>query len=410
MTLSSTPGLLRVRDTGAQPEVVLARDLRRELKRGHPWLFRDALRPAAPNVDTGNIVRIRARDGSKVGPVIAKGYWDPEGPLAIRVLTTDPRDVIDDAWVRARLARAIDLRTALFADGRTTGYRLVNGEGDGLPGLVVDRYGDTAVVKPDGPVAEAFWDVAGIARWLADTLGLSHVYARYRSRGGARGEPLIGPAPTAPVPFREHGLAFLSDIVHGQKTGFFLDQRENRQLVGALARGRRVLNVFGYTGGFSVYAGAGGATDVTTIDIAPAAIEAANAQWALIDLPPERHHGVTADAFAFLESADARWDLVILDPPAFAPARDKAPQAIAAYRKMVALGTRVASPDAIVVAASCSAHVGATDFLDAVEAGVADARRSATLLTFTAQPPDHPAPLACPELRYLKCAFLLIRP
>ena len=390
------------------PTLTLARDLRRAIKRGHPWLFRDAF-DAVPACEPATVGRIAGRDGR----VVAKAWLDPEGPLTARVLTTDPREAIDDAWAARRLTRGLALRAALFStDPQTTGYRLVNGEGDGLPGLVIDRYGAVAVVKTDGPVAERFWDVRGVAAALLDAgrgLGLKAVHARERSRGGAHGETLVGTIPEGGVPFLERGLRWRADVVHGQKTGFFLDQREPRAFVRALAGGKRVLNTFGYTGGFSVAAGAGGATHVTTVDLAPAAIAEASRAWADNGLAPAAHDGVVADAFDFLASAAARreaWDVVVLDPPAFAVSKKTVPTALGAYRRLIEAGARVTSPDGVLLAASCSAHVGPEDFREAIEEGLSAARRSGRTLAVMGQPADHPAPLVCPELRYLKAVFL----
>lgn len=380
----------------------MTRDLRRELRRGHPWVFSDALKIPS-GVEAGEIVTLVGKDGRPIG----RGYIDPEGPLALRMCTLDPKQRVDATWARARLEAAIALRDQLFANvhSQTTGYRLVNGEGDGLPGLVVDRYDRVLVVKTDGPVAERFWDVAAVAAFLHERLGAS-VYGRVRARGGAEGRPLVGPAPDGPVRFLEHGVPFTADVVHGQKTGFFFDQRENRLRVGQLARGRRVLNAFGYTGGFSVHAGVNGAAHVTTLDIATPAIAAAEANWVGAGLDATKHRGVTADAFELLESTNDRWDLIVLDPPAFAPSKKALPQALAAYQRLVAAGCRVADPGALLVVASCSAHVRAPELQTAIEEGIAAAKRRGTLLHQASQPPDHPWPLACPELSYLKAFFL----
>ncbi|MFO0748299.1 MAG: class I SAM-dependent rRNA methyltransferase [Myxococcota bacterium] len=404
-SLPATTSLVRALDR--RREVTLTKDLRRDLRRGHPWVFADAVR-LPDGLEPGEIATLVGKDGRPIG----KGYVDPEGPLAFRVCTLDARVRPDDAWAKDRLERALALRALVFGDadpGRaTTGYRVVNGEGDGLPGLVVDRYDDVLVLKTDGPVAAAFWHDEGLARWLAARTGARAVYGRDRARGGAEGRPLVGEAPSGPVVFAELGIPFAADVVHGQKTGFFFDQRENRAKVGALARGRRVMNAFGYTGGFSVHAGRGGASHVTTLDLAKPAVAAAHDNWLRAGLDPARHAGVAADAFELLEASDERWDLVVLDPPAFAPSKKALPQALAAYRRLVQAGARVAAPRAIVVVASCSAHVRAADLQSAIEEGIGEARRRATVIGVAGQPPDHPYPLACPELAYLKAFYLVL--
>jgi 23S rRNA (cytosine1962-C5)-methyltransferase len=221
---------------------------------------------------------------------------------------------------------------------------------------------------------------------------------------------LIGPEPQSAVPFLEHSLHFTADLVHGQKTGFYLDQRENRRRMQAYAAGKTVLNVFGYTGGFSVYAGAVGAAHVTTVDRAQPALAAAVAHWQLNDLPEERHTIVCADAFEFLNTAqdDGKiWDVVILDPPSFAPSQQAVPKALNAYMTLVAAGAAVTTSGGILAASSCSSHVSMMEFMQACQQGLSKARRRATSLGIHTQPADHPAPLAMPELRYLK--FVILR-
>ncbi len=386
--------------------LTLSRDLTRALKRGHPWVFSDALRERPP-APAGAAALLT----DKRGKPVARGMYDPGAPLAFRACTTDPRERLDDRWAERRLEAALALREAAVVEpGVTTGFRLFNGEGDGVPGLVCDVYGDTAVVKLDGEGPRGFWDVAGVAAWVGQRLGLRTVYERERTRGGPRGEVAWGEAPPERVRFLEHGLTFAADVVHGQKTGFFLDQRDNRRRVRRLAGGRRVLNVFGYTGGFSVYAGAGGATHVTTVDIAAPAIADAQANWTLNGLPPERHDGVAADAFAFLEQAAGggeRWELVVCDPPSFAPSRQALDKALPAYTRLFAAAARVTAPGGLLCVSSCSSHVGPEAFQQLTEEAVGQARRRASLVGVHDQPADHPTPLAFRDFRYLK--FLVLR-
>lgn len=382
----------------------LRRDLVRNIKRGHAWVYPEALR-AMPKAKPGaQAVLLDNRGGREIG----RGYYDPDGAIALRMCTTQRGEALTDGWVEGRIRRAINLRQALF-DENTTGYRLLNGEGDGLPGLVCDRYGEAAVLKLDGEAARGFYDMAGIAEWLAETLGLKIVYQRFRGRDKERGRALVGSEPNAPVQFLEHGVSFTADLVRGQKTGFFLDMRENRRRMQAFAAGRTVLNVFGYTGGFSVYAGLGGAKFVTTVDTAQPALDAADVNWALNDLLPEQHNAVCADAFEFLESAKQEWDVVILDPPSFAPSKDSLPQALKAYQKMVAAGAKVTADNGILAVGSCSSHVSMEDFMRVIQEGISQARMQATILSVDTQPPDHPAPLAMPEFRYLKFVIMRVR-
>ena len=391
---SSSPVVLR-----------LNRDLVRMIKRGHPWVYGDALREL-PNAKAGTPAVLL---DNRKGQPVARGFYDPGCPVALRICETDPEVKLDDRWAERRLRAAVTLRRLISASGHTTGFRLFNGEGDGLPGLVADVYADTVVVKLDGEGPIGFWQVDEIAEWIARELKLNCVYERQKERG-VTGRALFGSEPVRPVTFTEHGLPFTADIVRGQKTGFFLDQRDNRQLIRAWANGASVLNVFSYTGGFSVAAGAGGASLVTSVDIAHAAIEAANHHWRLNGLPESQHTGVAADAFDFLAQSASerrRWEIVILDPPSFAPNRESVPKAMAAYQNVIEAGSRVTAPHGMLAVASCSSHIDLPMFQECCEEGISRARRRGTVVTIAGQPTDHPTPLALPEFRYLK--FVLLR-
>jgi 23S rRNA (cytosine1962-C5)-methyltransferase len=383
----------------------LARDLARTIKRGHPWVFADALRhrPSAPPGASALLL------DNKKGRELARGFYDAQSPLAFRVCTVEPSEPLDEAWAEKRMARALALRQMLF-DHQTTGFRLFNGEGDGLPGLICDIYGEVAVLQLDGPGPAGFWQLKGVAEWLVQKRALTCVYQRSQSRAESQGKILMGRLPEQSVLFLENGIHFEADIIQGQKTGFFLDQRENRQLIKRIAAGQRVLNLFGYTGGFSVYAGLGGATHVTTVDVAGPALQAATQNWRLNNLPASAHVTVKADAFEFLEKAaqaKQAWGLVIVDPPSFAHTKESIEKAVRAYQNLVATAASVTTVDGLLAAASCSSHVDLATFLEACEAGISKARRRATLLSVTGQPADHPTPLPLPEFRYLK--FVLMR-
>jgi len=386
-------------------QLQLRRDLVRSVKRGHSWIYPDALR-GLPQTQRGvSAILLDNRGGREVG----RGYYDPQGRIALRICTTQRGEALTDFWAANRMQRALSLRQALF-DEDTTAYRLFNGEGDGLPGLVCDRYVDTAVINLDGEAARKFWDALGIARWLVDTLGLRLVYERQRGHQTSSGRVLFGPKPDTPVHFLEHGIRFTADLIRGQKTGFFLDQRENRLRVQKFITGKQVLNVFGYTGGFSVYAGIGGSAHVTTVDTAQPALDTAVIHWTMNDLPIERHTTVCADAFNFLSSAKREkkfWDAVILDPPSFAPSKEVLPKALNAYKNLIAAGASVTMSDGILAVGSCSSHVNLEDFMGACENGVSKARKQATTIGVYSQPADHPVPLAMPEFRYLK--FIIMR-
>jgi len=382
----------------------MSRDLVRTVKRGHPWVYAEGLRTLPP-APSGSWAILQ---DNKQGREVARGYYDPQCPIAFRACELDEKPLTDD-WARRRIDRAMQWRKrSLTAD--TTGYRLLHGEGDNVPGLVVDIYGQYAVMQLDGAGPSGFWNAAGIASYLAERLSLAGVWLRSRDRGGP-GTLLTGSLPPENIArFLEHGIQWTADVVKGQKTGFFLDQRENRKLVRDLALGQRVLNLFAYTGGFSVAAGLGGAKHVTSVDLAKPAIAMAQSHWELNGLPPAQHDGFAEDVFEFLEAAQPRkelWDIVICDPPSFAPSESSVPQAIAAYRKLIAASARATMRGGLLATASCSSHLPESTFLEINEEAVSDARRRATVLSITGQPWDHPAPLVCPEFRYLK--FVLMR-
>jgi len=387
---------------GKAVQIPLRKDLVRDIKRGHVWIYSDAIdRVKAPSGTVAILV-------DKRGDRIASGIYSPDHPIPLRIFRTAAPLTIDDAWLADRLTQAYQLRSMYF-DSQTTGYRLTAGEGDLVPGLVIDVYDRTAVMKLDGGAPEQFYQPAGIAQWLVEHLPIESVILRSRERGRV-GEALVGKKPNSPVQFLENGMRFTADVIHGQKTGFFLDQRDNRAIVRRLSRDRRVLNLFSFNGGFSVAAGLGGARQVTSVDIAAPAIEAANSHWIDNGLAAESHRGIAADVFEFLESSQQpkqTWDFVICDPPSFAPSESTKSTALAAYARLAHLSAKATTSGGLLALASCSSHIDHDDFLNCNAEALGKARRKATLLADCGLPVDHPTPLAMPELRYLK--FLLFK-
>jgi 23S rRNA (cytosine1962-C5)-methyltransferase len=395
-----------LRDPNQKPVTLqLKRDLVRSIKRGHPWVYGEALRSLPPAPPGSQAILLDNRGGREIG----RGYFNPEISIALRVCSTRRGERLDDAWAARRLERALALRRNLF-DEATTGYRLFNGEGDGLPGLVCDRYDEAAVLAFDGEGARKFWHPEGIAAWIAGKLGLVTVYERLRSGDTSGARPLYGSDLEMPVHFREHGIQFTADLEYGQKTGFYLDQRQNRKRAAHYAPGARVLNLFGYSGAFSVYAGLSGAEHVTTLDTARPALEAARLHWSLNGLPGKHHELVRSDAFEFLQSAveaNRDWDLVIIDPPSFASSREALPGAERAYLALISRGASVTEPGGVLALSSCSSHIGQDRFLSLCQEGLGQARLTGTVLGRYSLPPDHPVPLALPEFNYLK--FIIMR-
>ena len=381
------------------------------LRGGHPWLFADSIREQNRAGQPGELAVIYDRNDR----FLAIGLFDPDSPLRVRVLHRGKPVTIDAAWWRENFSQALRRREGLF-DERTNGYRCINGENDNWPGLVLDRYAETFVLK----IYTAAWlpRLAEITALIYDTLQPARLVQRLSrniqevARKNFRledGQILSGEKIEGSEIFLETGIRFEADVVRGQKTGFFLDQRENRRRVETFARGGKVLNAFSFSGGFSLYAARGGAKSVTDIDLSAHALESAKRNFALnqsdANIATCRHETIQADAFAWLEQSPARkFDLVILDPPSLAKREIERAGAIQAYGKLVANGIRTLRPGGVLVAASCSAHVSAVEFFDAVRRAAQKSGRRFAELETTRHAADHPATF--PEAQYLKCIYL----
>lgn len=378
----------------------------RLIRLGHPWVYDRALPARAAGLAAGSIAIVA--DGADP---LGCGFVDPDGPIRCRLLDRDPDAALDDAWVAARAQAAAGRRALLPELAATDAVRAIHGENDGLPGLTVDVYAGVAVVVFDGEAAAAFWRPrldAALGGLAAGGLAIGARWLR-AVRGGA-GKAEGGDA-AARVAIREHGAAFTVDVRHGQKTGFFLDQRANRARVAALAGGARVLNLCSYTGGFSVACGRAGAAAVTSVDLAPAAIAAADAHWADNQLAPAAHQGVVADCFAFLtEAAAARrtWDVVISDPPSFAASEAARPRALEAYQRLNRDALAVTRRGGLLVSASCSSHVTEADLRGVVAAAGADTGRRLRVIEARGAAGDHPTLPGFPEGRYLKLLIVAV--
>ncbi len=382
-----------------------------EIRSGHPWLFADSIREQNREGAPGELAVIYDRHDR----FLAMGLFDPDSPLRVRVLHAGKPVTIDAAWWRERLRAAIARRDGLF-DAQTTGYRWINGESDGWPGLVLDRYDTTLVLK----LYTAAWlprldAVVSLAREELQperiVLRLSRNIKETAQHRFAKsdGEILLGNRMEAYPTFLETGLSFEADVSRGQKTGFFLDQRENRRQVESLAAGGGVLNAFSFSGGFSLYAARGGAKTVTDLDISAHALESARRNFALNRNQSKvarcRQETTQADAFAWLAGNGNRtFDLIILDPPSLAKRESERAGAIQAYGRLAGSGITHLRPGGVLVAASCSAHVSANAFFTAVRDAARKSRRKFADLQTTGHPPDHPATFA--EANYLKCIYL----
>ena len=379
--------------------------LRDSVRAGHPWIYDRALAP--PNqINTGDVVTLVDEQGP-----LCTALADPTSPLRARVLDLAPDAACDGAWARGRAEAAAKRRMRDPLLVGCTGWRVIHGEGDACPGLVIDVYADTAVIVFDGPAASVFWRarleqvLTGLER---GGIAIKHVWVKGERRDRSAGEALRGDPP-AEVVMTEDEAKFGVDVRAGQKTGFFLDQRDNRRTIRRHAAGATVLNVFCYTGGFSLHAALGGATRVTSVDIAGPAIAAIEKNLAHTGLPAAAHERVTADAFEYFGRSKAqgrRWDLVIVDPPSFAPSERAKGAALKAYEKLAVAGLRVVEPGGRFAFASCSSHITEADLLTVISYAATKASTPNLRLRMAAgAASDHPVLPAFGEGRYLKFLF-----
>ena len=389
--------------------IVLKRGREKSLRRRHPWIFSGALDKVEGNPASGDTVEVRSADGH----TLALAAWSPQSQIRARVWSFDASVRIDAAFLRARIERAVALRSALPAARHTNAMRLVHGESDGLPGLVVDRYADVLVAQ---------FLSAGAERWrepildaLAKSTGCEAIYERsdaeVRTIEGlaSRSAFARGNRDARRCPIIEYGLNFRVDVEAGQKTGFFLDQRENRQRVRALAAGREVLDCFAYTGGFSIAALAGGAKRVLALESSAPALEVARENLAANALDAARLEFAQADVFAHLRQLRDRgsaFDLIVLDPPKFAPTAALATNAARAYKDINLLALKLLKAGGLLATFSCSGGVSAELFQSIVAGAAVDAGADAKIIERFGAAADHPVALNFPEGEYLKGLLL----
>ncbi|CAA9253314.1 MAG: 23S rRNA (cytosine(1962)-C(5))-methyltransferase [uncultured Acetobacteraceae bacterium] len=376
----------------------------RRVRAGHPWAFSNeiAMTPAAKALLPGGPVRLEGDDGARYGI----WHFNPHSLIAARRLSRDPSALIDTAWLRERLAGALALRERLYA---APFYRLVHAEADGLPGLVIDRYGDALAVQANTAGMELLAPalLEALQSLLAPRLVVARNDAAVRGLEGLAQEvrPLFGDAATEPVRAEEGGLGFTVDLLGGQKTGWFFDQRENRDRVARLAAGAAVLDAFCHTGGFGLRCAASGASRVVLLDRSVHALDLA-ARTAAENGLAARTETRRAEALDELERMGAaggeRFDIVVADPPAFAKSRRDQPVALKGYAKLARLAAALVAPGGFLFLASCSHHIAPGDFAEAAVWGVGRARREGRILFQGGAGPDHPVHPLLPESAYLK--------
>lgn len=383
------------------PELTINPALRPRLSVGHPWIYRNHV-AGEPVLQSGTWVRVRCGDWRSVG------LWSADGPIAVRIFSRS--EVPDRHWLRTRLSEAWALRESVRSQ-RTTAWRWLFGESDGVPGITLDLYAGYAVIQTYSSSLDGL--IPPLIEALTADSNLRGILLRHRSGDDedaerdleGKIERLWGAWPDRDLLVSEHGLQFTANLYAGQKTGLFLDHRENRLMLQQFCSGRTVLNCFAYTGAFSVYAARGGATRVTSCDIAADAITDAQRNFTLNGYDPEQHEFITADVFDLLEeyAANGRtFDVIVLDPPSFARARKHIEVAVRAYTRLNRLALQCLNPGGLLVSASCTSQVSPEMFRTLLGDAAARAGKRLALIHEAGQPVDHPVAAHFPEGRYLK--------
>jgi 23S rRNA (cytosine1962-C5)-methyltransferase len=371
----------------------------------HPWVFSGAVGKIEGSVKPGEVVGVKDANGG----FLAWGYYNPHSQIVIRLLEWQEKSPVDEDWWRNKLAASVARRGQLLAGKETDSFRLVHGEADFLPGLVVDKYGDFLAVQSQ---------TAGIDRvktMIADALNeilkpagiyeRSDLTARKLEGLGQSSGLLCGIQPPDLLETRESGFRFLVNLQHGQKTGFYLDQRENRQIVASFARGKTVLDTFCYSGAFGIHALAAGATSVLSIDSSPASLELLKKNYAINGFNTTAAELIQGDVFESirnLRDQNRTFDMLILDPPKLAPTKSQAAKALRAYKDLNLIAMQILNADGILATCSCSSGVAIETFQQMVAWAATDAGREVQILRRLSQGEDHPVRLAFPESQYLK--------
>ena len=392
-----TPGRLAIK---------LNKQAESALRQGHPWIFEGSIIKQPQHGAMGDLAIVfSTRDNSVCGI----GLFDPDSPIRIKLLHHGKGTPIDAAFFKRSLKTALEKRESLRTSN-TNGIRLVYGESDGFPGLVVDQYAHVVVVKLYSGIwlpfiEDILQNLVELTQCDALVIRLGRKVEKADYFGIKDGTTVWGDPPVDGVEFAEHGVRFHTDVIKGHKTGFFLDHRHNRKRVGELAKGKRLLDVFCYAGGFSTHALAGGALEATSIDISEQALEVARKNVELNRVNGV-HHTLAGDAFSLLEDLiqdEKRYDVVVIDPPSFAKESKQVDRALNQYARLAGLGASLTEENGILVLASCSSRVSMDEFSSANIAGLNKSGRSYQLLSTTTHDVDHP--IGFPEAAYLKCQY-----
>lgn len=385
----------------------------RMVKKSHPWVFDEGIKKQSIAGKAGDLVIVF---DTKKNKFLACGLFDPQSPIRIKILQAHKSANINADWFEAKIAAAYALRQPLLQT-KTNSYRLLYGESDCLPSLVTDVYDQVAVVK----IYSGIWfpylkDILPVIQKTINcetlVLRLSRSLMDKKNPVGLQdGQVLFGELKNEDVVFLEHGVRFSANVIHGHKTGHFLDHRNNRKKVGEMAKGKSVLDVFSYSGGFSVHALCGGAETVTSIDISQQALEMAEKNAALNKFSG-RHVCLTMDAFDGMQrlvTYDKTFDLVIIDPPSFAKRASEVERALAAYRRLAKMAIKLTAKNGTLILASCSSRVSADEFFELNLKELEDSGRNFHLMEKTFHDIDHPVKPNFPEAAYLKCGYYSLK-
>lgn len=383
-------------------KIMLSRNLRKYILQGQPWVYKDSI--VSPKQTHPNLCQVHDKKG-----FIAWAFYDAESPLALRILSTE-KTIPDATFFKNQLLKSIAARKSLNPNV-TNACRLIHGEGDYFPGLVCDIYNDTAVIQFDGRGPELFWKENKIFNfdWLFDFTPVKSIIIKSRHIKNNTGKFFLGDDQKdfTKTMIKENNLNFLVNLIEGQKTGFFLDQRDNRSYVESISKDKSVLNLFSYTGGFSVYAGRGGARQVCSMDLSSPALSYSQKNWELNNLPNSAHHCLFEDILKWIEKKPSKlWDMVIVDPPSMAKSKDQKQIAIKKYIDLFSNAIKFLQPSGDLILSSCSSHIHFSDFQDIINQAVSANRKKAQVLRLSSQGPDHPYLQSMPEGRYLKFSHL----
>jgi len=381
------------------------------IRTGHPWVFRDSVRREVEGVEPGSLIRVLDADGKPLG----WGLIEPQGAIAVRLVSVEPEFAWGHDAVAARIDAAIDLRTRLLGDRVGTAFRWLHGEGDGLPGISVDRLGDYLLVYKYSRAADAFLE--SVQNHLFERLQPQGIYLQDRTRPVTAGEPrpgatlLLGKAAPPEITVEEDGLRFVVDVTAPVSPGLFLDLREGRRLFESLAEGRRVLNLFSFTGAFGVRAVRAKAARIANVDAASRSHARCRQNLEASGLDPEGCEALAGDVFKHLERLrrlDERFDLVVVDPPPFSSVKGKVFSALRDWEELIAAIAKVVAPGGEILAISNAAKLTEDELMTAVGSGGLRAGRELRLIGEVGLPPDFPVPPAFTEGRYLEVKRLLV--